>query len=223
MIQIIELTDDLIRVKKEIRELPSKSKYKKYGLFHPSTIERRFESWNKALKEVFGEVIREQPELRPVIKCLHCGETTKNPKFCTASCAAIYNNKSRRKNPIPYCKGEGCDKITYGKTGYCNECRVEFTIEEYAKRTIKDLMGNFRKNRYQEIRNHAHRVADFHNLEKKCPYCGYQNHFDLCHIKSIGDFDKNTKLFIVNHVDNLIYLCKNHHWDLDNGFLTIEK
>jgi len=223
MIKTEDLKNDLIKIKNDTGELPSKSKYDKYGNYHVATICRRFGSWNNALKEIFGEVVKEKPPLLPVIECINCGEKTKNPKFCTASCAATYNNKSRRKNPIPYCKGDGCDKITYGKTGYCKKCRVEFTIEQYAEKTIQDLMLNFRKNRYQEIRNHAHRVADFHSLEKNCPYCKGANHFDLCHIQSIGDFDKDTKLSIVNHVDNLIYLCKNHHWDLDHGFLTIKK
>ena len=100
MVKKIYLIEDLARVKDEIQELPSRSKYKKYGQFHPATIERRFGSWNKALKEIFGEVIREQPELRPIIKCLKCGKETKNAKFCSRACAISVNNIGVTRNII---------------------------------------------------------------------------------------------------------------------------
>ena len=72
------------------------------------------------------------------------------------------------------------------------------------------------------IRNHANRVAKFHHIEKICKQCGYSTHVDLCHIKSIGSFDKNTKVSEINSLSNLVYLCKNHHWELDNNILKLE-
>ena len=41
-----------------------------------------------------------------------------------------------------------------------------------------------------------------------------------CHIKDISIFNKNTNISIVNHPSNIIGLCKNHHWELDNNKLS---
>ena len=80
-------------------------------------------------------------------------------------------------------------------------------------------MSTYARHKYQGIRNHAHKIAKYYNLKKECPYCDYKNHFQLCHIKDIKDFPKDTKLNIVNDPKNLVYLCPNHHWDLDHNLL----
>jgi recombinational DNA repair protein RecR len=58
-------------------------------------------------------------------------------------------------------------------------------------------------------------------IKKHCQFCDYKNHFHLCHIKDIFKFDKSTKLKVVNDPKNLIFLCPNHHWDLDHGKLEL--
>lgn len=71
--------------------------------------------------------------------CGFCGEETKNPKFCSKSCAAKANNnrKGTGKNAgkeIPECKTEGCsNKVQHldskGHAGkqrkHCSECIAE--------------------------------------------------------------------------------------------------
>ena len=32
----------------------------------------------------------------------------------------------------------------------------------------------------------------------------------------------NRLLTEINNIDNLVALCKTHHWELDNGYLVIE-
>ena len=94
-------------------------------------------------------------------------------------------------------------------------------MQEYGEKTIKEFSSTYARHKYQKIRHHAHRVAKIHNIKKECPFCDYKNHVQLCHIKDIGEFDKNTKIKTVNNLNNLIYLCPNHHWDLDHGYLKL--
>lgn len=60
------------------------------------------------------------------MNCLNCGRKTDNPRFCSRSCSASFNNKGVRRN------GSGkensclnCGKINYKKK-YCNnKCQGE--------------------------------------------------------------------------------------------------
>lgn len=56
---------------------------------------------------------------------------------------------------------------------------------------------------------------------KCCVVCGYDTHFDVAHIKDIKSFSDDSLISDVNSIDNLIALCKNHHWEFDNGLLDI--
>lgn len=84
-----------------------------------------------------------------------------------------------------------------------------------------DFKAKSARHKYQGIRHHAHRVAKLNKMIKKCLICGYETHVDLCHKKLIASFSKNSKISVVNSKENLIYLCKNHHWELDNKIITI--
>ena len=54
--------------------------------------------------------------------------------------------------------------------------------------------------------------------EYKCTSCGYDKHVEIHHIKSISSFivDSTATLYDVNNPDNLVYLCPNCHWEIDN-------
>jgi len=219
MITNTEIIKDLNNIKNKLNKIPSMIDYRKYGSFHPETISRRYGSWNKALKECFGTIIREKSTERPIIKCPVCGKDTKNSKYCSSSCAAKINNSLFPKHPKKKCLR--CHNNTTSKTNYCRDCQKLNRIENYGEKTIKEFTSTYARHKYQNIRNHAHKVAEYYKLPKKCQYCDYRNHAQLCHIKDIGEFDKDTKLSIVNNIKNLIYLCPNHHWDLDHGLLIL--
>lgn len=51
---------------------------------------------------------------------------------------------------------------------------------------------------------------------KYCNVCGYDKHYEVCHIKSIASFKSNTSVSIINDLTNLIALCPNCHWEHDN-------
>lgn len=55
--------------------------------------------------------------------CLECKSETKNPKFCSKSCAATYNNKSgkyNRRKPEGNCKK--CNLKIKSSRSYCDNC-----------------------------------------------------------------------------------------------------
>lgn len=169
--------------------------------------------------------------------CLFCKKETTNPKFCSKTCAASYNNKlspKRKRNfylPQNYNKKNNeekikfcivCGKITTYRSKYCKECNPQ--IVDWSKTTIKEIRytSSHRSNLFAKIRDNAKRVFKQSNLPKSCVYCGYQKHFEVCHIKPIYMFDENTTISVVNDLSNLIALCPNCHWELDNGLINID-
>lgn len=55
----------------------------------------------------------------------------------------------------------------------------------------------------------------------KCAICGYDKHIEIAHIKAVSEFDDSVTIAEINSIDNLIALCPNHHWEYDNGILTL--
>ena len=55
----------------------------------------------------------------------------------------------------------------------------------------------------------------------KCLSCGYSKHVEICHIKGISKHDDDTPISKINDLKNLITLCRNHHWELDNGLSSL--
>lgn len=155
--------------------------------------------------------------------CKFCGKPTKNKKYCSQSCSAKAHN-----SPQGICSLCGTSIPKANK--YCEDCRSEGMRLSTLKRsdwiyttTIRDILqrnNGQRANNYRQIRDHARQVYSQNN-PKCCKICGYELHYDVCHIKSIKDFDLDTTIDIVNAPENLIGLCKNHHWELDNGYLNL--
>ena len=101
----------------------------------------------------------------------------------------------------------------------CRDCHdkrhPDMTIEESA-------YGNKGwPNTYARIRDKAKYVVK-HLGWSCCQNCGYDKHFEICHIKAIKDFPKDTLLSVVNDPSNLIPLCPNCHWEFDRGILKWE-
>ena len=89
----------------------------------------------------------------------------------------------------------------------------------------KGELFNSRKN-WQSARSAIQKSARrvyFENIDKpKCAICGYNKHVEVAHKKSVSEFDDNTLIKDINSINNLVGLCPNHHWEFDNGLLTLE-
>ena len=54
-----------------------------------------------------------------------------------------------------------------------------------------------------------------------CFTCGYDKFVEVCHIKPVSEFPPSAFVSEINSLDNLILLCRNCHYEYDNGLLTI--
>lgn len=163
-------------------------------------------------------------------KCIHCGAETTNPKFCSRSCSATYTNKANPKRKITRTCSK-CDESVKDYRSYM--CQKHFDEHQAAKATNiaeKTLAEYYSSpsvihlhpsSKAAHVRNFAR--SWFKHLTKlPCANCGYSLHVELCHIAPIRDFPETAKLNEVNAVDNIIQLCPNCHWELDNGHLDID-
>ena len=119
----------------------------------------------------------------------------------------------KEKKIDQHCKD--CGKIFPGnkRTKRCPECqrielqRVSCTMKKDASRGV--IAGN------------ARTILNKSSSTKKCSVCDYALHVEACHIKPVKEFNENSLLKEINSPKNLIYLCRNCHWELDHNVPTL--
>lgn len=89
------------------------------------------------------------------------------------------------------------------------------------KKLTEVIAGRKGSQRYVNIRKAARRLYLKSDRQQCCVVCGYDRHFEVSHIKPICDFDGDTLIKVINHLDNLVALCPTHHWELDHGMLRV--
>jgi len=148
--------------------------------------------------------------------CFYCSIETQNPKFCSRSCAAKYNNTvAPKRSPIlRFCSI--CQIPIQTRRRRCSDCK-----RSRLNSTIADMKGSgnaVKGGNYAYIRSIARSAYAKSGKAYQCLECGYSLHVDICHIRDINSFSDQTPMYEVNHIDNLIALCKNHHWEFDHGY-----
>lgn len=177
--------------------------------------------------------------------CKQCQKETKNPKFCSRSCSQIFNNKGVQRNKPKKRICKNCKEVFYRKNNNrslrCEICMPDYSeesgengkvkYENYIKnankaKTIKEYRESLAVKGKHSSWTHAH-VRCFNRSWNKeltslpCANCGYDKHVELCHKKDIASFPDDTTLGEVNHPDNIVQLCRNCHWEFDNGILKL--
>lgn len=142
--------------------------------------------------------------------------------FCSRACSAKFNNARRAKKEYT-CSNCGVVKKQTRRTTLCRNCRFVVIVHEFGKQAVSDFKSTFARHKYQLVRHHAHRVASILRMSKRCFVCGYDKHVELAHKKAIYLFDVTVTLNEINAKENLVYLCPNHHWELDNGILNLSE
>jgi len=156
--------------------------------------------------------------------CLNCKKETSNPKFCSRSCSATYSNKNnpKRKPKIQVCSKCGSELKTTRYKGQgrlshrslCGSClELKYDWSKVSKKSVNSIR-NYQIN--SRIRGLARTIYLKSGLPKSCFVCGYDKHFEVCHIKAISSFSEETTISEINSLENLVALCPNHHWELDN-------
>jgi len=139
--------------------------------------------------------------------------------FCDKSCAAKYNNRIHPKKPSArQCE---CGKKVSRSTNLCMECykkkHATFNNKPLGA-VVKEGIG---PNKYAYIRTLARRCYKEASFPKICCLCGYSKHVEICHKKDIASFSSDTLVREVNRLDNLTALCRNCHWEFDNGLVHL--
>ncbi len=164
------------------------------------------------------------------MKCQNpiCNNDPKNTKFCSRSCAAVYNNKLfHKRQPEGKCKT--CDKPVITTRVFCSaNCRrihqSNVYTDTYINKTLAELSREINdQNKYVKVRTNARMIYQHSGRSQSCFFCQYNRHVEICHIKPISEFSPDTTISIVNHIDNLVALCPNCHWEFDHGLITIKQ
>lgn len=153
------------------------------------------------------------------MNCLNCSKKTKNPKFCSSSCSATLNNKTFPKRFLSNtCKS--CEVKINSNRSYCKPC-WDSQQSDWSIVTIAEMRGRRNHQKHSAIRILARAAYRKAQRPQKCYNCGYDKHIEICHILAIKNFPVTTTIAEVNKQENLIGLCPNCHWELDNDQLVL--
>lgn len=133
-------------------------------------------------------------------------QATKRKKFCNRSCAAAYNNRNRPHKPPK-------SKFNRKRIGYA-----------YLSKTTKGELFARSKNwqaARSTIQHHAAHIYETSGQPRVCLVCAYNLHTEVCHRTPVSRFPDTAMVSEINHPDNLVALCRNHHWELDHGDLKL--
>lgn len=149
---------------------------------------------------------------------------TKN-HFCSRSCAAKFNNKGIQRNPSKERICKSCNitfrlSSTHKSKSHCQSCKMEpvygsMTLGEYRIRYKGSGPGMYSYLRY------LNREWNSHLRSLPCAICNYSKYVELAHIKSLKNLPDSVTIFQANAKENVIQLCPNCHWELDNGILIL--
>jgi hypothetical protein len=167
-------------------------------------------------------------------------------KFCDRSCAAQYNNRKFPKKTAPSeATCERCGKqvtLKRQKTGgyyfrkYCDACLKTVRVEQSTARVwhnLEPIPFEEQTKADVRIRNHNTRLWWGNRINSHArkeyaksgkPYicqCGYTLHVEVCHVKDIKEFPDTALVKEINHIDNLVTLCRNCHWEFDHGHISL--
>ena len=152
----------------------------------------------------------------------------KRKTFCDHSCAAKYNNLGVQRNlpRSPLVKCDRCGNETRNKKFCSNECRKvsQKTFIESLGSLSKDELFSRRANYHSArtaIVRHAGMIYGDSGKPYKCIACGYSLSVQVCHLRNVASFSGSTLISEINDKDNLVAMCRNHHWEYDNGYLKI--
>lgn len=130
--------------------------------------------------------------------------SVRKKSFCNRNCSATFNNLKREKKiKVDKPKNEKIDLIGHLTKG---EIFTRYKTYQSARSAIC---------------KHARRTFNIPTKERCCKICGYSNHTDIAHVKSVASFDDAATIAQINSPENLIALCPNHHWEFDSGFIKI--
>jgi predicted nucleic acid-binding Zn ribbon protein len=151
--------------------------------------------------------------------CPVCGRDTRNPKFCSRSCAAKQNNVL-----VPKRKLGGtcavCGSLIPRRHRYCPDHRPNRPLDRSQPIASVADASEHPACRHARLRQDARRQYLL-AFPYRCARCGYDKHIEVCHRRALTSFPLDTPIAVVNSLENLIGLCPNCHWEFDHGLLQL--
>lgn len=156
-------------------------------------------------------------------QCLVCQKDTLNYKYCSRSCAVTINNSRYPKKPRKLRLCKKCNiEIGLGHRGpkVCESCNPNKI--DWSTITLGEIKSKLSTHQYHaRIRALARQEISYHSSPKICKVCNYSIFVEVCHIKPIQNFDNLSTISTINDITNLVYLCPNHHYELDNNLIKL--
>jgi hypothetical protein len=155
-------------------------------------------------------------------------------KYCNHSCYSAHKVGRKYENRRTTAKEKICKNCNenfivkkrslyrFEQKLFCDNCRY-ISKSSLHKLTKADL---FAKNKNWQsarssLRKHASSIFKKTKKPLLCIVCGYKNHVEIAHVKSVSQFPDETLISKINECSNLVALCPNHHWEFDNGYFSI--
>jgi hypothetical protein len=163
------------------------------------------------------------------MNCLSCNKETINPKFCSKSCAAKYNNRvspKRKTKKLCIVCNSSVKSYRHSRCEKHHQEYMETRFDFIKELSLKDYWNKKSLQKLHISSKNAHirllARSNFKDLvNKSCASCGYNKHVELCHIKALSSFNENSKIKEINSYTNLIQLCPNCHWEFDKGLIDL--
>ena len=179
--------------------------------------------------------------------CKECSSAPRigSSLFCSLNCKKASRKSKIESKPLPQHKNfsinanglysfqcKRCnvefESTSHGRAYCSRECRwpPKTTLSpkyiELSNLTLREAKGegnaNFRS-KLPQLRSHSRATYKLSGSSMACQICGYDKHVEICHIKDVSKYNPDTFIYVVNHINNLIALCRNHHWELDHNLL----
>lgn len=152
--------------------------------------------------------------------CTTCDVLTSNPKFCSKSCAAKFNNKTPKRKITRLCTR--CDQTVLSyRHSLCGDHWEFYKKNQYQNKTIGEYREKLSVKGKPGSWTHVHIRSFARSWHKDlasspCAHCGYSKHVEIAHIRAVTSFPDTALLSEVNALSNLLPLCPNCHWEFDN-------
>lgn len=143
---------------------------------------------------------------------------TKNQLFCSFGCRSCFNQLEwQRANKKPCSQ---CPNLVKPYGRLCRWCAAKSRKIVFGNMSLQELKLLNKHPRQWEgrIRTEARHIA---GNGHSCFVCGYDKHFEVCHIKPIASFADNSLISEINSLYNLSILCRNCHWEQEMGLLSV--
>jgi len=105
----------------------------------------------------------------------------------------------------------------------CRGCKVKETIKKQENSTIESILVKDSHAKFNRVRLLARAFMKYYGIKKECKICKFDICVEIAHIKPISEFTLDSLIGEVNSLNNIIYLCPNHHKMLDKKLISLEE